>query len=70
MKVQKKTNFNVYTKSCLYIKDKKNIYIYIYIYILFMFFIYKNSAKLWRTSRFILRIKFITLTKYEKKYCI
>jgi hypothetical protein len=30
MKVQKKTNFNVYTKSCLYIKDKKNIYIYIY----------------------------------------
>ena len=66
MKVQKKTNFNVYIKSCLYIKDKK----YIYIYILFMFFIYKNSAKLWRTSRFILRIKFITLTKYEKKYCI
>jgi len=38
MKVQKKTNFNVYTKSCLYIKDKK-IYIYIYIYCLCFLFI-------------------------------
>jgi len=36
MKVQKKTNFNVYTKSCLYIKDK---YIYIYIYCLCFLFI-------------------------------
>jgi hypothetical protein len=40
MKVQKKTNFNVYTKSCLYIKDKKYIYIYIYIYIYCLCFLF------------------------------
>lgn len=34
---KKKPILIFYTKSCLYVKEKK--------YIMFMFFIYKNSAK-------------------------